>query len=491
MLWNDWAPNFPSIPSRNRGWPPKNWDQALTSFSCTFFLKEFAVGVLHAFLMCPLSWSGMLCPPSWVCLQVCLQCFLPPYLPCCLSRLVCVRLAGLVSQPSLSLVWFPSFFPVWYVLLCLSLGLSPSLSPVLSLSLSPSWSGMRCSWAAGGSFPAEYWPPKWINIWDTVCWEIAELHPVAFCKVWSVVITRLTLYKHSDDKICCTTCFPDSLMTVVPFNAIVLRSIRLEKIRSPASVPSMAVHQNAGATFWRCPRRNSSLKKGGRMLRMMRHCDPRVRPVMYILLPQIRTTYLQNPSPETPPSRITTISSPLSVPSRSRSLGRPSFSLCLCSGTTAPRSRTRRAAARVCREAGTRVTTNTRRMDFHLDDIQRQDDRRIEVIKRGPLPGRGVQLAIDTTLVSPLTRASKPRTRAGRYAGAPPAMCWPRVPPPPHRPPADSAPRPKEQCLELASSPCVSGAAYIHGTCHAHAQKLRTKTAQARPCARKRRQEKK
>ena len=131
--------------------------------------------------------------------------------------------------------------------------------------------------------------------------------------------------------------------------------------------------------------------------------------------------------------------------------------------------RTRRAAARVCREAGSRVTTNTRRMDFHLDDIQRQDDRRIGVIASGPLPGRGVQLAIDTALVSPLTRASKPRTRAGRYAGAAPAMCWPRVPPPPHRPPADSAPRPKEQCLDLASSPCVSGAAYIHGTCHAHA----------------------
>ena len=56
-------------------------------------------------------------------------------------------------------------------------------------------------------------------------------------------------------------------------------------------------------------------------------------------------------------------------------------------------------------------------MDLNIDNIQRQDDRRIEVIANGlPLWG-GVQLAIDTTLVSPLTRASEPRSRAGRYAG--------------------------------------------------------------------------
>ena len=77
-----------------------------------------------------------------------------------------------------------------------------------------------------------------------------------------------------------------------------------------------------------------------------------------------------------------------------------------------------KAAARVYREAGARVTTNTRLMDLNIDNIQRQDDRRIEVIANGlPLWG-GVQLAIDTNLVSPLTRASEPRSRAGRYAGA-------------------------------------------------------------------------
>ena len=77
-----------------------------------------------------------------------------------------------------------------------------------------------------------------------------------------------------------------------------------------------------------------------------------------------------------------------------------------------------KAATRVCREAGARMTTNTRLMDLNIDNIQRQDDRRIIVIANGlPLWG-GVPLAIDTTLVSPLTRASEPRSRAGRYAGA-------------------------------------------------------------------------
>ena len=45
-------------------------------------------------------------------------------------------------------------------------------------------------------------------------------------------------------------------------------------------------------------------------------------------------------------------------------------------------------------------------------------NRRIEVIANGlPLWG-GAQLAVDTTLVSPLTSSSQPRRRAGQYAGA-------------------------------------------------------------------------
>ena len=33
----DWVHNFPSAPSRSRGRPPKRWDQAVASFSCTYF----------------------------------------------------------------------------------------------------------------------------------------------------------------------------------------------------------------------------------------------------------------------------------------------------------------------------------------------------------------------------------------------------------------------------------------------------------------------
>ena len=57
-------------------------------------------------------------------------------------------------------------------------------------------------------------------------------------------------------------------------------------------------------------------------------------------------------------------------------------------------------------------------MDLNIDNIQRQDDRRIEVIANGLPLWEGVQLAIDTTLVLLLTRGSEPRSRASRYAGA-------------------------------------------------------------------------
>ena len=76
-----------------------------------------------------------------------------------------------------------------------------------------------------------------------------------------------------------------------------------------------------------------------------------------------------------------------------------------------------RAAARMCREAGARVTTNTLLTDLNLDHIHRQDDRRIEAIANGlPIWG-GAQLAVDTTIVSPLTRDGQQRRRAGQYAG--------------------------------------------------------------------------
>ena len=76
-----------------------------------------------------------------------------------------------------------------------------------------------------------------------------------------------------------------------------------------------------------------------------------------------------------------------------------------------------RAAARVCREAGATVAMHVLVRFLNVVPV-RQDERRIEVIANGlPLWG-GMQLAVDTTLVSPLTAAGMPRRDSGRTAGA-------------------------------------------------------------------------
>ena len=77
-----------------------------------------------------------------------------------------------------------------------------------------------------------------------------------------------------------------------------------------------------------------------------------------------------------------------------------------------------RATARMCREAGARVTTNTLLTDLNIEHSTRPDDRRIEVVANGLTLWGGTQLAIDTTLVSPLTRDGQPRRPAGRFTGA-------------------------------------------------------------------------
>ena len=69
-----------------------------------------------------------------------------------------------------------------------------------------------------------------------------------------------------------------------------------------------------------------------------------------------------------------------------------------------------RAAARICREAGARVTTNTLVRDLNAP-VDRLDDRRIEVIANGLPLWNGAQLAVDTTIVSPITRDAVPRSR--------------------------------------------------------------------------------
>ena len=61
------------------------------------------------------------------------------------------------------------------------------------------------------------------------------------------------------------------------------------------------------------------------------------------------------------------------------------------------------AAARVCREAGARVTTNVMVRDLDLVPQERVDGRRLEVVADGLPLFHGAQLAVDTTMVAPHT----------------------------------------------------------------------------------------
>ena len=75
------------------------------------------------------------------------------------------------------------------------------------------------------------------------------------------------------------------------------------------------------------------------------------------------------------------------------------------------------AAARICREAGARVTTNIFVRDLDLG-APITDARRLEVVTDGlPLHG-GRQLAIDTTLVSTLKSNGEARRRTADFDGA-------------------------------------------------------------------------
>ena len=78
-------------------------------------------------------------------------------------------------------------------------------------------------------------------------------------------------------------------------------------------------------------------------------------------------------------------------------------------------------AARTCREAGGRVNTHILVRDLDLD-LEDPGDARMEVVVHGlPLQG-GSQLAVDTTLVSPLRGDGSARAGAGRTA-CPSATC--------------------------------------------------------------------
>ena len=69
------------------------------------------------------------------------------------------------------------------------------------------------------------------------------------------------------------------------------------------------------------------------------------------------------------------------------------------------------AAAQVCREAGARVSTNLPSPGHDLAEFNNLDGRRLEVVADGLTLWHGAQLAIDTTLVSPLRRDGSPRAR--------------------------------------------------------------------------------
>ena len=77
------------------------------------------------------------------------------------------------------------------------------------------------------------------------------------------------------------------------------------------------------------------------------------------------------------------------------------------------------AAARVCREAGARVSTNLFVRDLDLP-VARHDGRRLEIVADGLPLFSGAQLAIDTTLVSPVRADGLPRRQCAHVDGAAP-----------------------------------------------------------------------
>ena len=92
-----------------------------------------------------------------------------------------------------------------------------------------------------------------------------------------------------------------------------------------------------------------------------------------------------------------------------------------CATSGALRSRAgplERAAAWVCREAGARVRTHVLVTDLNVTTTSRLDNRRIEVIAHGLPLHNGAQLAVDTTLASPLTSTGEP-SRQGRHPRSP------------------------------------------------------------------------
>ena len=76
------------------------------------------------------------------------------------------------------------------------------------------------------------------------------------------------------------------------------------------------------------------------------------------------------------------------------------------------------AAARICREAGGRVSVNVRVADLDLLPPGRIDNRKIEVVADGLPLFHGAQLAVDATLMSPIRKDSARRQCADHDGAA-------------------------------------------------------------------------
>ena len=90
---------------------------------------------------------------------------------------------------------------------------------------------------------------------------------------------------------------------------------------------------------------------------------------------------------------------------------------CSTSGVLASRALPlERAIARVCQEAGARVGRNVALAAMNID-VPVHDARRVEVVCNGLPLWHGAQLAVDATLVSPVTRDGRPHAGADHHPG--------------------------------------------------------------------------
>ena len=93
-------------------------------------------------------------------------------------------------------------------------------------------------------------------------------------------------------------------------------------------------------------------------------------------------------------------------------------SACVVAGTLGRRGfPLENAAARICREAGGRVRTNVFVRDLDLGVVDQFDTRRLEVLVDGLPLFQGAQLAVDTTLVCPLTREGEAKPHTATTSG--------------------------------------------------------------------------